>query len=512
MALDAERAATAVRIIGKNANGMKQPAFSGATSMERSTKHGRLRKTKIVCTIGPATSSEERMRDLIRAGMDVVRLNFSHGLREDHRGKIRAIRRVSKEMGKEVGILQDLGGPKIRLGNLSVRERLLTVGEQITLVAAEDSDSDLIPVNYPYLVEDVTVGERILLADGTVELLVKDVKDHSVLCETLVGGAISSHKGVNLPSSGLRIPAFTDKDREDLKVGIEEEVDFVAMSFVRHEKDLEPVRKILDEAPNRPMLIVKIEKAQALERLNLILDMVDGVMVARGDLGVETPIEQVPMVQKRIIHEARKAAKPVITATQMLLSMVKSPRPSRAEATDVANAILDGTDAVMLSEETATGDYPLEAVAMLDRIAQATEPSVEARPFLDEPMSDVLPSTAAAISRAASWLVQDLKPAAIVASTDSGGTARLVARFRPPCPVIGLTSVPGTQRQLNLTWGVLPALVPPMGDTDAMFDAARAWTMHYGVAKPGDRLIVTAGIPVGVRGTTNLLKVIEVDP
>jgi pyruvate kinase len=481
-------------------------------NIEDNMQHVKVRHTKIVCTIGPATSSPEQLKALIRAGMDVARLNFSHGDPEDHRKTIRAIRQASAELRKEVGILQDLGGPKIRLGNLQVPERRLLAGEQVALYASDNSDSDVIPVNYPHLAEDVAVGDRILLADGSVELLVKDKKGKEVICEVLAGGAISSRKGVNLPSSSLRIPAFTEKDRKDLELGLEERVDFVALSFVRHEKDLEPVRMMLDSSEHRPLLIAKIEKAQALQRLNVILDAVDGVMVARGDLGVEIPIEEVPLVQKRIISEARKAAKPVITATQMLLSMVRSPRPSRAEATDVANAILDGTDALMLSEETAVGSFPIEAIKMLDRIALTTEPSIRTRPLLEESMSELLPQTAAAISRAASWLIYDLKPAAIVASTSSGNTARLVARFRPPCPIIGLTPLVSTLRQLNLSWGVIPALIAPMVDTDRMFSAVRAWALEKGIAGSGDRLIVTSGVPVGVPGTTNLLKVIEAKP
>jgi pyruvate kinase len=296
-----------------------------------------------------------------------------------------------------------------------------------------------------------------------------------------------------------------------LAVGLEEGVDFVALSFVRHEKDLDPVRKMLNQIESSPMLIAKIEKPQAIDRLENILAQVDGVMVARGDLGVEMPLEEVPIMQKRIIRMSRQAGKPVITATQMLRSMINSPRPTRAEATDVANAILDGTDAVMLSEETAMGEYPVESVRVLDRIARATESHLQERPFMSEPLSERSASTEAAVSRSACLMAEDLRAVAIVAATSSGGTARLVARFRPACPVLGLTPDPRTERQLTLSWGVVSAMVAPFSDGDEIFELARLWAMEHGIAQSGDRLIVSAGVPVGIPGTTNLLKVIEIE-
>jgi pyruvate kinase len=469
----------------------------------------KFRRTKIVCTIGPASDTPEKIRDLISAGMDVARLNFSHGDHETHRRTIRAIRTVAREFGKEIGILQDLGGPKIRLGNLLAGVRKLEVGEEVVLSPGEESATEVIPVAYAYLLQDIEIGNRILLADGTIELLVMDKKEGKIICKVLVGGMIMSHKGVNLPTSTLRIPAFTEKDRQDLCVGLEERVDFVALSFVRHEVDLDPVLQILDQVKRRPMLIAKIEKPQAVERVEKILAEVDGIMIARGDLGVEMPLEEVPIIQKSVIRMARRAGKPVITATQMLTSMMRSPRPTRAEATDVANAILDGTDAVMLSEETAAGAYIKEAVSTLDRIARATEPYMDEQAFMEETTPEPLPATPAAISRAACWLARDLGAAAIVASTSSGTTARLVARFRPLTPIVALTNHPQVQRQLALSWGVIPDLVEAFIDTDQMFASARASALDRGIAKHGDRLIITAGVPVGVRGTTNLLKVME---
>ena len=468
------------------------------------------RKTKIVCTIGPATRTPEGIAELIHAGMNVARLNFSHGDHEEHRETIRTLRRISKEVGREMGILQDLRGPKIRLGKLPVEEVPLHGGDRVVLKTGETSETSVIPVSYPYIFEDVAVGDRILLADGLVELRVEGKEEGNVHCSVVVGGVIQSHKGMNLPSSSLRVAAFTEKDRKDLALGLEEGVDFVALSFVRHEKDLEPVRRVLNESIEPPLLIAKIEKPQAIERLESILPVVDGVMVARGDMGVEMPLEEVPIIQKRIIRLARNAGKPVITATQMLRSMIDNPRPTRAEATDVANAIFDGTDALMLSEETAIGAYPAAAVRVLDRIAGTTEKHLDGQRFLHEALSDILPLTESAISRAACFLAEDLDALAIVAATSSGSTARLVSRFRPACPVIGLTPDVGTQRKLSLTWGVLPALITSFKNTEEIFLLARSWVLSQGLVERGDRLIVTAGVPVGTPGTTNLLRVIEV--
>ncbi|MBW1800819.1 MAG: pyruvate kinase [Deltaproteobacteria bacterium] len=469
------------------------------------------RKTKIVCTLGPASDSTEGIGNLIQAGMDVARLNFSHGDLDSHRETIRNIRRISSEMGREVGILQDLGGPKIRLGDLPGGAMEIEAGEEITLSPMEAIVPTAIPVRYPYIVGDVNQGDRILLADGLVELRVELKEEDRLICRVVVGGILHSRKGVNLPSSRLRIPAFTEKDRQDLTLGIEEGVDFVALSFVRHENDLSQIRDMMARSKSRPLLIAKIEKPQAMERLHHILLHVDGVMVARGDLGVEMPLEEVPMIQKKIIHAARRSGRPVITATQMLRSMVNNPRPTRAEAADVANAILDGTDAVMLSEETAMGEYPVTAVHVLDRIAGETEKHLQERDYLGETGSDILPVIESAISRAACILAEDMHASAIVACTTSGSTARLVSRFRSPRPVIGLTHRAKTQRQLNLSWGVIPLLVESFTDTDHMFELAKSLVNREGLAGKGDRLIITAGVPVGSPGTTNMLKVIELE-
>jgi pyruvate kinase len=332
-----------------------------------------------------------------------------------------------------------------------------------------------------------------------------------VCCTVLVGDRVTSRKGVNLPGTSLRVPSFTEADREHLALGLEEGVDLVALSFVRHEEDLEPVLEMLGGATSRPLLLAKIEKPEAVDRLTPILERVDGVMVARGDLGVEMPVERVPLVQKLIIREARRAGRPVITATQMLRSMVSSPRPLRAEATDVANAILDGTDAVMLSEETAVGAYPERAVEVLDRLARAVEPEYDTRDLLDEPLSGLLASTPAAVSRAACSLAAEVDAAAIVAATTSGSTARMVARFRPPRPVVAVTTVAAVARQLTLSWGVLPTRVEVADDPDSVLASSVAAATGLGVAGPGDLLVTTAGLPLNVTGTTNVLRVVEVE-
>lgn len=466
------------------------------------------RRTKIVCTIGPASQSREVLRELVRAGMDVARINMSHGDHESHALTIRALREVAAEEGVDIGILQDLGGPKIRLGKVPEGERVLTVGEMVRLIPGKVGGGADLAVQYPHLLEDVAVDDRILLADGLVELQVTAKDADALRCQVVVGGAIHSHKGVNLPSSSLRIPAFTEKDRNDLLFGLEHGVDFVGLSFIRHEKDVAPVLDLIQTADPRPMVIAKIEKPQALDRLEPILDTVDGVMVARGDLGVETPLYEVPVIQKKIIQAARDRAIPVITATQMLRSMVSSPRPTRAETTDVANAVLDGTDAVMLSEETAMGSYPVEAVRMMDRIARTAEKYMFEMAHHNRLASAALKGTAAAISEAVLHLADGLGAAAIIASTASGETARLVSRLRPRAPIVGFTHAPATVRQLSLSWGVHPVLVPPCAETDTLFAMARCWVLDHGVASSGDILVLTAGVPVGQSGTTNMVKVI----
>jgi pyruvate kinase len=469
------------------------------------------RKTKIVCTLGPATDSADGIRSLIEAGMDVARLNFSHGDREDHRATIRRIREVSKSGGHEVGILQDLGGPKIRLGVLPPDGISLEAGTTVALGVEGRAAADVLPVGYPYLLEDVGVGERILLADGLAELAVTHVMDDRLVCEVLIGGTVTTRKGVNLPQAALRVAAFTDKDREDLELGLEEGVDFVALSFVRHEDDLAPVRERISPHDPPPMLIAKIEKPQAVDRLYPILAAVDGVMVARGDLGVEMAPEKVPMIQKDIIAAARRAGRPVITATQMLRSMVDSPRPLRAEASDVANAVLDGTDAVMLSEETAIGSFPLEAVRVLDRVSREAELRLDHAEMLADSSSPSVPDVTGALSRAACELAASINAIAIVTTTSSGDTARLVARHRPPAPILGMSLSAAVARQLGLSWGVIPVVGIETVDTGELGKTILQEMADKALGSSGDRVVITAGLPLGSSDATNVIRVYEIE-
>lgn len=466
------------------------------------------RRTKIVATLGPASQNPDIIRLMIRNGLDVARLNFSHGTCEGHGEMIKVLKQIAAKEGRRVAVLQDLGGPKIRLGQ--IEEQTLEPGARVVLVPGHSASGGELPVNYPHLLEDVTVGARILLADGRVELLVTGRDDRGLKASVLVGGRLSSHKGVNLPTSDLRVSAFTEKDRRDLAYGLTQGVDFVAQSFVRHESDLKPLREMIAASESRPLLIAKIEKPQALARLERILEQVDGIMVARGDLGVEMPLEEVPVIQKRLIQAARRRGKIVITATQMLGSMVMNPRPSRAEVTDVANAILDGTDAVMLSDETAAGQYPVEAVVMLERVALQAEPLIDSKRFLQEPASAHLDQIGAGLTRAAAGLAHDLKAAAIVAATHSGATARLMSLLRQPVPLIGLTSLESTCSRLALSWGVQPVWAPPCETVAELEKQAEELVLEKGLAKPGDLIILTCGLPLNTAGGTNLIRLIKI--
>lgn len=468
-----------------------------------------MRRTKIVCTVGPASSSDDVLSSMIKAGMNVARLNFSHGDHSSHGKLIKSIRSFADQHGEPVAILQDLCGPKIRLGMVAESGVKLVQGESVTLCASDQKQEGSLPVDYSSLHADVHVGDSIMIADGLMELRVTSIVGVRVECVVITGGVAYSRKGVNLLSSDLSIPAFTDKDRADLMFGLEQGVDIVALSFVREADDLKEIRALLASAKSRPKLIAKIEKPEAVENIEEILDLVDGVMIARGDLGVEVPLETVPVLQKQLIRSARLRGRSVITATQMLSSMVSSPRPTRAEATDVANAIYDGTDALMLSDETASGDYPVEATQVLDRIARATEPHVS--DALEMKQTDQVdpPSVSWAVGRSAGWLARDLQASAILAYTQSGFTASCVSRFRPPCPIVALTPDAQSCRQMNLLWGVTPVLIEACHDTDEMFNRARQEVLERNIATAKDRIVVTAGAPLWQPGSTNLLKVIE---
>ena len=469
----------------------------------------RRRKTKIACTLGPATDSAAGIAALLEAGADLFRLNFSHGDRETHRATIRRIREVASGVGREVGIMQDLGGPKIRLGDLPEGEIELKAGTAVFLGVDGKCAEGVLPVRYEHLLEDVSVGERILLVDGLIELEVREVAGDRLRCNVVIGGCVASRKGVHLPQASLRIASVTEKDHADLDVGLEEGVDFVALSFVRHEDDLAPVRERIAALEHPPLLIAKIEKPQAVERLDAILEAADSVIVARGDLGVEIPAHKVPMVQKRIIAASRRAGRPVIMATQMLRSMVESPRPLRAEASDVANAVLDGTDTLLLSEETAIGRYPTEAVQVLHRVALEAEAAIDHARMIADSDSPAVPELTGAVSRAAAELAASIDAAAILTATTSGATARLVARLRPTAPVIGMTPFTAVVRQLTLSWGVIAAEVEQASEIGSLGAEVREALAALGLDAPGNRIVVTAGLPLGVSGSTNLLRVVE---
>lgn len=470
-----------------------------------------MRRTKIVCTIGPASSDPVILERLMLTGMNVARLNFSHGDHAGHGALIRNLRATACRLKRPVAILQDLCGPKIRLGELPEQGVRLHADDAISLSASGARVPDSLPVDYDRLCDDVRVGDTLMLADGQMELRVERLACPQVFCRVIRGGTAYSRKGVNLPNTELQIAAFTAKDRADLAFGLQMEVDAVALSFVRRAEDLQEVRQQIAASGSTPLLIAKIEKPQALEHFDAILDQVDGVMIARGDLGVEVPLERVPVLQKDLIRRARQRGRLTITATQMLSSMVSSARPTRAEATDVANAIYDGTDALMLSDETASGAFPVESAQMLDRIARATEPHLPTSLDMDLPPLDREAPVACAIGRACGWLAADIGAAAVLAYTRSGFTARCVARFRPACPVVALTPDASVCRQLSLIWGVEPVEVPSLNSTDALFVSARRYSLSQGLARPDDCVIVTAGMPLWQPGSTNLIKVIELE-
>jgi len=465
------------------------------------------RKTKMICTIGPASEVPNILEEMIQAGMNVARLNFSHGTHEDHLRKIATLRRLSERLKQRVTILQDLAGPKIRIGKVKEGGVELKRGGVFTLSTREFvGDEKGVSVNYSSLHQDVKPGDTVLLADGTVELQVLKSTDPDTECRVIVGGVLTSHKGVNFPSGNILTPAFTEKDREDLRFGAKNGIDLVSLSYVRGAEDLQQVKAFLKEIRAEIPVIAKIERKEALESIDEILLASDGIMVARGDLGVETPLERVPNVQKMLIKKANALGKPVITATQMLRSMVDHTRPTRAEVTDVVNAIYDGTDAVMLSEETATGRFPMESVRMMARIAQAAEEQFPFDQFLKRTPGGE-PDLPQAISRAAVFLAEEVKAVAIVTPTESGSTARWVSRLRPRQPILALSRHLSTIKSMNLCWGVQSVLVPDWRDTDQMLEESKRISKDLGMASPGDRIIVIAGVPISVPGTTNLIKV-----
>ncbi len=463
------------------------------------------RRTKIVATIGPATSSPDVLRSLIEAGATTLRLNFSHGTHDDHQRSIRLIRQLSFELNQPVGILQDLQGPKIRLGRFEDGSIVLKTGDRYILTSnLMTGNQTMNCVTYDLLADEVPAGATILLDDGRVEMRVEEVKRSAgeLHCQVVVGGVLSNNKGVNFPGVYLSIKAITDKDRKDLTFGLDQGVDWVALSFVRNPQDVLEIKELISAAGKQVPVIVKIEKHEAIQEMEAILSISDGVMVARGDLGVELPAEDVPILQKRLIATANRRGIPVITATQMLDSMVNSPRPTRAEVSDVANAILDGTDAIMLSNETAVGKYPIEAVKTMAQIALRIEQEPPIRQMTDSGRS--IPN---AISQAVARIAGQLDAAAIMTLTKSGATARNVSKFRPQKPILAITPHVDVARQLQLVWGVKPLLVLDLPSTGQTFQAAVSVAQENHLLQEGDLVVMTAGTLQGVSGSTDLVKV-----
>lgn len=471
------------------------------------TAEPRRRKTKIVCTIGPASESQEVLEALIESGMNVARLNFSHGSYEDHFRKIRMIRGIAERSGRPVAILQDLAGPKIRVGKVKEGGVFLKGGQEFLLTIREMiGNEEKVSVSYPSLPQEVKPGDTILLADGQIDLQVLAIEGEEIRCRVVMGGLLTSHKGMNFPTGTLKAAAFTERDRRDLLFGLENGIDLVGLSYVKSADEIGAVRELLARERRPLPVIAKIERREALERIDEILAASDGIMVARGDLGVETPLERIPNVQKMLIRKANALGKPVITATQMLRSMVENTRPTRAEVTDVVNAIYDGTDAVMLSEETASGQFPVESLRMMAKIAQAAEEGFPFDLFFERgpQRGEDLPQ---AISHAAVFLAERMGAVAIVAPTESGSTPRWVSRLRPRQPILAPSRHASTVRALNLVWGVQPVLVQGWKDTDEMLEGSKQLAKALGLARAGDRLVIIAGVPIGIPGATNLIKV-----
>ena len=470
-----------------------------------------MRKTKIICTIGPASESEERLRELMLAGMNVARFNFSHGSHEEHKAKFDRVIKVSSELKLPVATLLDTKGPEIRLKDIEGGKTELVSGQKFILTTEEIlGNNEKVTITYKGLKDDINVGTTILIDDGLIEMVVDEINETDIICSVVNGGPISNHKGVNIPGTDLSMPYISDVDRGDIMFGCDMDFDFLAASFVRCKEDILEVRKIIEEHGSHMKIIAKIENMQGIRNLDEILEAADGIMVARGDMGVEIPMEEVPIVQKQMIKKAEALGKHVITATQMLESMIKNPRPTRAEATDIANAIYDGTTAIMLSGESAAGLYPVEAVKTMAKIAERTEQDIDYNSRLRRRKDIDNIDTTTAISHATCTTAMDLKAAAIITVTISGFTAGMIARYKPSCPIIACSVSPRTCRQLNLAWGVTPIWIARESTAEDLFDEAVHAAEKEGYIKKGDKVVLTAGVPLGVSGRTNMIRVVEV--
>lgn len=468
-----------------------------------------MRKTKIICTLGPAVDKPEILRKLMLKGMDVARVNFSHSTHAEHQVRIDNFKKIREELGLPIPLLLDTKGPEIRTGKFEKGEIVLKENQTFMLVNEDImGNENMATITYKELYKDLKKGNRILINDGLVELEVIEIIEKDIKCVVLNGGSLGNNKGINVPNVKVHLPALTEQDVADIKFGIQNGFDFIAASFVRKAPDVIEIKKILEKNGGQDIkVIAKIENREGIENFDEIIKVADGIMVARGDLGVEIPVEEVPIVQKMLIQKCYKNGNPVITATQMLDSMIRNPRPTRAEASDIANAIYDGTSAIMLSGETAAGKYPIESLETMARIAEKAENAMDYWKRFSSMEYNMIPSVTNAISHATCTTALDLKASAIVTVTHSGHTARMISRFRPACPIIATTISPRVQRQLSLSWGVIPYLVDQATTTDEMFDMGVEKALDSGRVRNGDLVVITAGIPIGMSGTTNILKV-----
>lgn len=476
-----------------------------------------MRKTKIICTIGPASESEEMLKKLMLAGMNVARFNFSHGTREEQKEKLERVLKVREELGLHVATLLDTKGPEIRLRDFEGGKVEIVTGQTFTLTTEEIlGNSERASISYKNLKNDISVGTTILIDDGLIEMRVEEITGEDIVCHVVNGGFVSNHKGVNVPGAILSMPYISEVDREDIIFGAKMGYEFLAASFARCKEDILEVRGLLEENGSDMKIIAKIENMQGIQNLEEILSVSDGIMVARGDMGVEIPMEEVPVMQKKMIKMANAQGKHVITATQMLESMIKNPRPTRAEATDIANAIYDGTTAIMLSGESAAGLYPVEAVKTMARIAESAERDIDywLRMVKAEKVGNSIHldkgNITTAIAHATCQTAMDLKAAAIITVTLSGFTAEAIARFKPDCPIVSCTMSERVAKQLNLLWGVTPLLIKKEKTTETLFADAVKEAKKAGLIKEGDKVVITAGVPMGVTGNTNMIRVVEV--
>lgn len=482
-----------------------------------------MKRTKIVCTLGPVSDKKSVLKKMILAGMDCARINFSHGTYKEHAILIKFIREVARKLDRPVAFMADLQGPRIRVGVLSAKGINLIEGKEVILYCEKVSKKTYIkknqiagiPITYQNLYKEVSAKDKILFDEGLIQLKVLKVQNQEIYAKVLVGGKLSSHKGINIPKSGLKIPAITKKDKEDLEFAIKNDVDWVAVSFVKHKDDILNLKKIIKKLEKKykikrsAKVIAKIEKHEAVENFDQILEAADGIMVARGDLGIETSLQKVPLIQKRIIEKCLEKAKPVITATQMLLSMVENPKPTRAEVSDVANAVIDHTDAVMLSQETAVGKYPSQTVKIMSEIIKDTEKSSYDDMILKKYYKKIVPIDTA-ISSSVSSLSRDIKTKAILVATISGYTAQMISRQRPELPIIVTAESEKVRRQLALSWGVIPYVMPKCKNVDELINKAVKLSIRKKIIKKGDKIIIIGGQPVGKIGNVNLIKIHEV--